>query len=341
MKKICFSLITLILLVSIFLILPGCGNIVSMEGVQLEQVKKASKEVPEEEKDIKNTPSGALPIGSYILFGQYQVEDEGFSPILWKVIENKSHYQGNTNPDVKHMTLLTNQIIDQRGYDAEEPESNLEFRAKYGNNRYSYSNIMQWLNTDKKGGSWWQATHDTDGPPVDEGFETRKSTGYDDKDGFLNSFNSNELNLILDTTLESGINVNADGGGTETVINKVFLLSLTEVGLSEEESKYYFEGNPFAIFDSDESRLSTITPQCYENTNSPQIPKTADTTWEWWLRSPYSFGEYDVWIVDYQGKAIHRRAYVDSYGLRLAINISYEGVSFSGKGTIDNPYVIK
>ena len=341
MRKCLFYIITLILLASIILVLPGCGSIVSMEGVQLEQVEKASKEVPEEEKDIKNTPSGALSIGSYILFGQYQVEDEGLSPILWKIIENKSHYRGNTSPDVKHMTLLTDYLIDQRGYDAKEPESDLEFRATYGNNRYSYSNIRQWLNTDKKGDSWWQALHDTDSPPVNEGFETGKDTGYYDKDGFLNSFNSKELDMILDTTLECGININADGGGTETVTDKVFLLSTTEVGISEEEGKYYFEGNPFAIFDSFESRLAMVSPQCYENTNSPQIPTTAENSWEWWLRSPYSFGEYDVWIVDYQGKAIHRRAYIDSNGLRLAINIKYEGVNFSGEGTADNPYVIK
>jgi len=341
MKKILFSIIISFLIVSLIFLLSGCGDFISIEGVELRKVERETKEILEEELDIEFTPDGALPIGSYLLFGQYQLEDEGYNPILWKVIENKSHYMGNTDPAVEHITLLAAYIMDLRGFDAEEPENEWEYRAKYGNNRYSYSTIRQWLNSSEKGGSWWKPQHDTDAPPIDENFLISKQTGYDDNDGFLNSFKPEELDIILDTTLECGINNNADGGGTETVTDKVFLLSLTEVGLGEMESKNYFEGNPFAIFGSFESRVAWVSLQCYENTNSPRIPHTIENSWDWWLRSPYSWGEYDVWMSDDQGKSVHRRAHIDSLGIRPSINIKYEGVNFSGNGSMDDPYVLQ
>ena len=187
MKRIIFSIIISFLIVSFIFLLSGCGDFISIEGVELRKVERESKEILEEELDIEFTPEGALPIGSYLLFGQYQVEDEEFNPILWKVIENKSHYRGNTDPAVEHITLLAAYIIDFRGFDAEEPESEWEYRAKYGNNRYSYSTIRQWLNSSEKGGSWWKPQHDTDAPPTDENFLIGKQIGYADDDGFLNS----------------------------------------------------------------------------------------------------------------------------------------------------------
>jgi len=332
-------LIALTIIIAMALIFSGCGGI-SVEGVELRKVQYETKEVLEGEENIEFNPEGSLPIGSFILFGTYQVESEDPSPILWRVIENKSHYTGSVDPDVKHMTILAEHIIDLRGFDAKEPESDWEFRAKYGNCSYKLSNIRQWLNSDKEANSWWEPQHETDAEPADENFESGRSTGYEDKNGFLSDFNSAELDLVLDTMLECGINKNADGGGTEIVTDKFFLLSLTEARVSEKESKNYFEGNPFVIFDSFKSREALLSPQCYENTNSLRIPRSLEANWDWWLRSPYSWGEYDGWLIDKQGKAEHRRVYIDANGLRPVANLKYEGLSFSGSGTIDDPYVI-
>ena len=320
------------------LIFSGCGDAITISTSPPVTYVKA--EVIPGEEDIESTPEGSLPIGSYVLFGNYQVESEEPTPILWKVIENKSlHYKVN-NPDSKYMTLLTEYVIDLRGIDGAEPESALEFRAKYGNNRYSFSNIRQWLNSDKKANDWWVAQHETDSPPIDENFESKREIGYEDKDGFLSNFSAAELNLVLDTEIVCGINKNVDGGGTETITDKFFLLSLTEVGLSDKESKYYFEGNPFVIFDSYDSRKTTISSVCYDNTNSIRKAANPEDYWDWWLRSPYSWGEYDIWLVDKKGREQHRRAYGDAIGLRPAVNIKYEGLTFSGSGTIDDPYII-
>lgn len=347
MKKVFFRTTILVsfTLIVFSLIFSGCGSLINMEGVELSQVEKVTRDTIEEEKDIKLTPEGSLAIGSFVRFGEYQVESEEPNPILWKVIENKSHYKGNVNPDDKHMTLLAENIIDLRGFDAKEPQSKLEFVAEYGNSRYIFSNLRQWFNSSKKANSWWEPQYEADAKPNDEGFEsiTAKGypTGYEDKDGFLNSFSPEELGLLLDTTLECGIN-KTDGGGTETVTDKVFLLSLTEVGLGEKEGKNYLEGNPFAIFNSPESRLAYLSTQCFKNTKSIQVPTdNTKQSWEWWLRSPYSWSEYDVWAADSKGGATNRRAYKGAFGLHPSLNIKYEGLTFSGSGTIDDPYVIK
>jgi len=342
MRKIVFYFIVSFLIISLSFALFSCKNAISIEGVELHKVERETRDIREEQLNIEYTPEGALPIGSFIILGQYQVEDEDPNPILWQVVENKSHYTGNTEPVAEHMTLLSYYIIDQRGFDAKEPDNEeWEFRVKYGNNRYVYSNIRQWLNSPGEKDSWWESMHDVDGPPTDEGFVSGNPTGYYDKNGFLNSFSPEELGLILNTTLEVGINANADGGGTETVTDKVFLLSLTEVGLSDKESKNFFEGYPMPVFDSNEARKAYVTEACYENTNCKRKPYAIENSWHWWLRSPYSWGEYDVWIIDNLGKAEHRRAFIDAFGVRPAINIIYEGISFSGSGTIDDPYVLQ
>jgi len=339
MQKSKFKTLIFIMFViaAIPLVFSGCGDAITIDISEGPEYTPA--EVIPEEADINITPQGAPPIGSYMQFGKYQVESENPAPIIWRVIENKSHYKEN-NPDAKHITLLSEYVIDTRGVDGAEPDSDVGFRAKYGNNRYVYSNIKQWLNSDKKADEWWEPQHDTDAPPIDENFESGKETGYNDKDGFLNSFSSDELSVVMDTKIVCGIDKSHDGGGTEISTDKFFLLSLTEVGLSDKESKYYFEGNPFTVFSDWDSRKATVAESYYENTNSLRIPSDLEQTWDWWLRSPYSWAEYDTWFIDENGTEQHRRAYIDYIGLRPAVNIKYEGLAFTGSGTIDDPLII-
>lgn len=338
-KNFFFLIIINVCLIIISTFNIGCENIVQWEGVYPEEVKEDTTKTIREDSDIEFTPEGTIPIGSYIIFGKYQVMSEGFNPILWRVIENKSHYEGNVNPRVKHMTLLSEYIIDIMGYDAKETGNKLGYRAEYGNNRYRFSNIKQWLNTSDKGGDWWKPSYEIDSEPTSEGFLSVGQTGYSEKDGFLNAFNKKELELILDTDLECGINKNIDGGGTEIVQDKVFLLSLNEIGLGNKE-KEYTESLSFVIFNTSDSRLAYLTKECYDNTVSKQKPRSFDKPWRYWLRSPYSWAEYDVWFIYESGQAEHRRAFIDSFGIRPAINIKYEGFIFSGNGTIDSPFVI-
>lgn len=99
-------------------------------------------------------------------------------------------------------------------YDAAEPDNPDNDRKIYGNNRISVSNANQWLNS-SKGENEWSAT---------------------------------ELQYVADHEWET-IKASVDGGGKETFIRKISLLSTTELGLEQDTG-----GTEIDIFDSDESR---------------------------------------------------------------------------------------
>lgn len=322
-------------------------------GCNKEQVEEVTKEslteyTNDNTKEAVNMTSGSsLKVGDYILLGNYQVENEEYSPILWMVIDSSSHYSGSVDPAIDHITLLSAYIIDIRGFDAIEPKNTNDLRSGYGNGRYRTSNIRQWLNSKGSANNWWKAqnlddgepgTNDADGPPSDEGFLEFANIGYDDKDGFLKSFTDGELGAIIDTTLVVGKNNATDGGGSEIVIDKVFLLSLTEVGFGNRAEVE--EGKVFELFESDNSRKAEVSMQCINNTNC--LDKSLENkTWCWWLRSPSSGFPASTFMISNIGAALYSTADMceGPVGVRPALNIRYD-IYFSGSGTKDDPYII-
>lgn len=97
-----------------------------------------------------------------------------------------------------------------------------------GNNNYKYSNLLQWLNSDKN--SWYTAQHGADAPPT-SGNTTYNP--YDSEPGFLYNFSKNFKESMLETSLKT-VRHSLDGGGSENVVSKMFLASSTEVGLANE-----------------------------------------------------------------------------------------------------------
>lgn len=148
-------------------------------------------------------PISNLSVGDKIKLGNYQVESETEASIVW-VVADKNHdgYPSNS------VTLVTEKIIDLRGFDAGEAGNADSNRASNGNNRYRTSNLRQWLNSNGVANEWFTAqnlidgtegTNNHDAVPVDSNFY--QPTGYAVKKGFLNYFNENELSKILDTNL--------------------------------------------------------------------------------------------------------------------------------------------
>ena len=107
-----------------------------------------------------------LPIGAKIKFGKYSVRGETAQPIIWVVVA-KNHSSTPAYP-TNCVTLLTQKSIDLLAADAREVTNSITERRNYGNNRYSFSNIDQWLNTDGNGGSWYSAQHSADQAPDSE-----------------------------------------------------------------------------------------------------------------------------------------------------------------------------
>jgi hypothetical protein len=84
-----------------------------------------------------------LPLGSKIKYGKHSINGETAQSITWLVVaKNHSGYPNNS------VTLFAEKVIDIRCFDMREKSPSHQDRIDGGNNRYSYSNIDQWLNKD-------------------------------------------------------------------------------------------------------------------------------------------------------------------------------------------------
>ena len=147
------------------------------------------------------------------------------SPIVW-IVADKNHagYPSNS------VTLVTNQIIKMLCFDATEPSNGNSDRRGYGNNRYIYSNLRQWLNSPAAAGQWYTAQHSADQTP-DSSHVWNGVNPYSGLAGFLNAFTANERAALLNTTITVGKS-STDGGGTETCITPFRMALVTIAGFS-------------------------------------------------------------------------------------------------------------
>ncbi len=222
--------------------------------------------------------------------------------------KNHAGYPSNS------VTLVTNQIIKMLCFDATEPSNGNSDRRNYGNNRYIYSNLRQWLNSPAAAGQWYTAQHSADQTP-DSSHVWNGYNAYSGLAGFLNAFTANERAALLNTTITVGKS-STDGGGTETCTDKIFPLSCTEVGLSGD----HVCGSKLAIFSDNNSRIATVTASCVANSNYNSNPGSG-AAWYYWLRDAYAGSARHARGVNTDGTLSGGRAYGGSYGLRPACNL--------------------
>ena len=232
------------------------------------------------------------------------------SPIVW-IVADKNHagYPSNS------VTLVTNQIIKMLCFDATEPSNGNGDRRGYGNNRYIYSNLRQWLNSPAAAGQWYTAQHSADQTP-DSSHVWNGVNPYSGLAGFLNAFTANERAALLNTTITVGKS-STDGGGTETCTDKIFPLSCTEVGLSGD----HVCGSKLAIFSDNNSRIATVTASCVANSNYSSNPGSG-AAWYYWLRDAYAGSANSARLVLADGTLDWDYAYGGYGGLRSACNLS-------------------
>ena len=187
---------------------------------------------------------GSLPIGALIK----DVETTFLGvPIVWKKADsNHADYPVNST------TLITEKIIARKASDAKEPNNTNSDRKSYGNNKYSVSNIDQWLNSEAAAGQWYTARHEADQAP--DSMSVVSSNPYSSIAGFLNGFSDGFKKALLDTTLKVALNKVTDGGGYESITRKIFFASTTEVGLANENG--IAEGSCFSLFTDNTSRIA-------------------------------------------------------------------------------------
>lgn len=258
-----------------------------------------------------------LAVGSKVKFGKYQVNTEEAQPIIWTIVA-KNHVSTPAYPS-NSVTLHAAEILDLRCFDAEEPSNSNSDRQKYGNNRYSVSNLDQWLNKDAVGGAWYSAAHSADHSPDTTAGTGGYDTQYAARPGFLNGFADDEKAAILSTTIRV-VKPSIDGGSYEDVVRKVFLPSTTEVGLSNENS--IAEGAAWGYYTSNTARIGYVTQQCFSNTPSSSKPSSKTTAWYWWLRTPRVIAANSARGVNSAGSLYNYNAYNGSNGVRPALNLS-------------------
>lgn len=254
-----------------------------------------------------------LAIGSKVKFGSYSVNGETAQPIVWTIVaKNHAGYPDNS------VTLHTSEIIDLRCFDASEPNNSDSARQDYGNNRYSVSNIDQWLNKDADGGSWYVAAHSTDQSPDTSARVNSRGTQYLDHPAFLNAFTDNEKNAILSTTIRV-VRLSQDGGSYEDISRRVFFPSTTEVGLSNENN--IAEGSAWEYYTSNTLRIGYVTQQCFDNTPSSEKPTNKTTAWKWWLRTPEYSYSHMAKAVNTNATRLGCASNYGSLGIRPALNV--------------------
>jgi hypothetical protein len=240
---------------------------------------------------------GSLNVGDKLKIGTYHG-----SPVICK-ISDKNHL-GYPSDSV---SIITERIIRIAMFDGKEASNGDSSRKSYGNNRYQYANLLQWLNSDKAANNWYAAQHGTDAPPADTNSSTGNN-GYDDKPGFLSEWSANDKAALLDTTVVVN-KASVDGGGQENVTSKVFLLSYAEVGLSGDAA----EGSVHELFSSggNAGRVAMPTADAVESSEYTNSSLNVNSGWYYWCRSPYvSYSDY----VRYVGAGGSTNTYYASYG---------------------------
>jgi hypothetical protein len=177
---------------------------------------------------------------------------------------------------------LTEKIIDFRCFDAREPNhTNYAVIQEAGYARYAYSNIGQWLNSSAGAGQWYSAKHTYDQSPTTEYVDN--NTPYAQRPGFLNLFMGSEQSSILNTNVVTSLTM-YDGGKTDTVSQKVFIPSVSEVA---------------NWFSTGASRICYPTTQAIVNST---VTPTQDAAAKMWR------------LRDHYGTSIYQTAYVDTIG---------------------------
>lgn len=255
-----------------------------------------------------------LPIGAKVKFGKYSVNGEAAQSIIWLVVA-KNHSSTPAYP-TNSVTLLTEKIIDLRAIDGWEPDNPDTSRASYGNNRYSLSNIDQWLNKDAAAGAWYSAQHSADHEPTSS-VMMFTSSSYSTRPAFLNAFSDREKNAILNTTIRVA-KASVDGAGYEDVSRKVFLASATEVGISTGSG--INEGARWSYFGTN-SRMASLTSQAFSYANASSKPSDVSEKWSWWLRTPDSATSYLAYNVRKDGEDTTTAVCHGNKGIRPALNL--------------------
>jgi hypothetical protein len=187
-----------------------------------------------------------LPSKSKVKLGKFNG-----TPLKWLVCRDSADQSLRLILDGESVGVIGNKMFDNS-----EPNNSDNNRRNYGNNRYIWSNIRQWLNSSSPANSWYSSQHSADAPP-----------DYTNVAGFLHEWTEKEIS-VLENASWVVTRHSVDGGGTESFQNRIVLPSTTEMGLESGTG-----GSKLDIFNNDEDRVVTGK---YYWCRTPYYPSRSD-----------------------------------------------------------------
>ena len=163
-------------------------------------------------------------------------------------------------------------------------------RICYGYNRYSQSNIRQWLNSKAAAGQWFTPQSDWDRPPH-----------YSTWAGFMNDIDVDFLAVVSKSQIITDINKISDNGGHDTTQDYFFLPCIKNLNGGDNT----WDSPTTDVQDIEDTvvwdyytkfRMDGKTgANAYEDSNrAKRRAGHPETIWYWWERSPYPAHAYDV-----------------------------------------------
>lgn len=268
---------------------------------------------------------GNLAIGSKLKISHSVLGDI----IFLKADKDHDGYPSNST------TLITEKIILLRCFDAKEPNNSDSSRKSYGNNKYSVSNLDQWLNSSAAAGQWYSARHSADQAP-DNANVYNNYNEYDQDAGFLAGFDAAFVAALKDTTLKVALNTATDGGGYESIIRKFFLPSRAEIFGTAENN--IMEGSLLSYFSAKTTAIRIAQISAYAAAHS-EYSVTAGNNWYYWVRTPESPLSAALRGVGSDGTLDYNSAYYSQVGVRPLCNLD-SGISVSDSTDSDGCYTL-
>lgn len=263
-----------------------------------------------EEVPVITEPAVKIELGDTITLGTYNG-----APIKWRVIKLAD--------DNKSAVVLANNILTMKCFDAAESGTynhylnedywtadtsdfdDLMMRLLRGDNRWEYSNIRTWLNSER------EIVEYADQAPTYDAMSENKNS-YDDEAGFLHDFTDEELAAVLTTSVET------NGVVTE---DRVFMLS-------EEELQWLYE--------ADVSKYAVPTPEAVQQDDSNwyaiELNDGGEESYLWWLRTTVEGSACNAYAVSssrYEGRLVEHIVGAEGFGIRPAMTIDLTSDAFT------------
>lgn len=241
---------------------------------------------------------------------------------------------GRQAPD--RVGLVTERIISLKCFDAKEPSNSNSDRRNYGNNRAAVANLLQWMNSAAGAGQWYSAQHSADAPPNNANVWSNYNE-YEAEAGFLNGFEQDFRDALLDDTITVAKS-STDGGGSEQITRKVRLLTRTEVFGDTENGTA--EGTQWPIFTDNNSRLAYPTAEAVSKSEYKTSSLSSSQPWWWWLLTPNAGFAYNVRDVNSDGYLSRNSAWSGDGGVRPALFLAPDTLVSDTTDT-DGAYIIQ